>query len=67
MRQIVAGARGVWAFRRSAHVIGTARRGRSGADSVVNAAGRAHDVPNLYLSVNSTFPSALGVNPALTS
>lgn len=68
MRQIwaAAGARNSWAFPRSAHVIGTARMGRSATDSVVNADGRAHDVPNLYICDNSTFPSALGVNPALT-
>ena len=68
MRRIWAavGAHDIWAFPRSAHVIGTARMGRSSQDSVVNADGRAHDVPNLYIADNSTFPSALSVNPALT-
>ncbi len=68
MRQIwaAAGARDIWTFPRNAHVIGTARMGHHAADAVVNADGRAHDVPNLYISDNSTFPSALGVNPALT-
>jgi len=61
-----AGATDLWAFKRYAHVIGTARMGRSGDDAVVDADGRAFDVPNLYLSDNSTFPSALSVNPALT-
>ena len=40
-----------------------------GADaetSVVDPDGKAHDVPNLYISDNSTWPSALGANPALT-
>ena len=61
-----AGATDIWSFGRYAHVIGTARMGRSGDDAVVNADGRAFDVPNLYISDNSTFPSALSVNPALT-
>ena len=61
-----AGATDIWAFQRYAHVIGTARMGRSGDDAVVDANGRAFDVPNLYISDNSTFPSALSVNPALT-
>ncbi len=68
MRRIweAAGATDIWAFPRYAHVIGTARMGLSGDDAVVNADGRAFDVPNLYISDNSTFPSALSVNPALT-
>ena len=61
-----AGATDIWAFGRYAHVIGTARMGLSGDDAVVDANGRAFDVPNLYISDNSTFPSALSVNPALT-
>jgi choline dehydrogenase-like flavoprotein len=61
-----AGATDIWAFDRYAHVIGTARMGRSGDDAVVDRDGRAFDVPNLYISDNSTFPSALSVNPALT-
>jgi len=61
-----AGARDVWAFPRNAHTIGTCRMGTDGADAVVDADGRAFEVPNLYLSDNSTFPSALSVNPALT-
>ena len=61
-----AGARDLWAFPRNAHVIGTARMGSGAADAVVDADGRAHDVPNLYICDNSVFPSALSVNPALT-
>jgi len=61
-----AGARDVWAFPRSAHTIGTCRMGDDPGTSVVNAEGRCHDVPNLYISDNSTFPSALSANPALT-
>lgn len=33
---------------------------------MVNADGLSFDVPNLYISDNSTFPSALAANPALT-
>ena len=68
MRQIwaEAGATDIWAFERYAHVIGTARMGRSGDDAVVDPDGKAFDVPNLYICDNSVFPSALSVNPALT-
>jgi len=68
MRRIweAAGATDIWSFPRNAHVIGTARMGLSGDDAVVDANGRAFDVPNLYICDNSVFPSALSVNPALT-
>ncbi|MCB2406568.1 GMC family oxidoreductase [Hymenobacter lucidus] len=68
MRRIweAAGATDIWAFPRSAHIIGTARMGLSGDDAVVDTNGKAFDVPNLYICDNSVFPSALGVNPALT-
>ncbi|MGY2134667.1 GMC family oxidoreductase [Hymenobacter sp. HD11105] len=68
MRRIweTAGASDIWSFPRSTHVIGTARMGLSGDDAVVNADGRAFDVPNLYICDNSVFPSALSVNPTLT-
>ncbi|MCC3154945.1 GMC family oxidoreductase [Hymenobacter sp. BT770] len=68
MRRIwaAAGAEDVWAFSRSAHVIGTCRMGHSADAAVVNAEGRAFEVPNLYICDNSVFPSALSVNPALT-
>ncbi len=61
-----AGAKNVWAFPRNAHVIGTCRMGHDADRSVVDADGRSHEIPNLYISDNSTFPSALSVNPALT-
>ncbi len=61
-----AGARNVWAYPRNAHIIGTCRMGADAGSAVVDADGRAFDVPNLYVSDNSTFPSALAVNPALT-
>ncbi|GAB4021165.1 hypothetical protein GCM10028773_28880 [Spirosoma koreense] len=68
MRDIwaAAGARNVWAFPRNAHVIGTCRMGTDPARAVVNPEGQSFDIPNLYISDNSTFPSALSVNPALT-
>ncbi len=61
-----AGARNVWAFPRNAHIIGTCRMGNNPNAAVVNAEGQSFDIPNLYISDNSTFPSALSVNPALT-
>ena len=68
MRHIwdAAGAKNVWSFPRNAHVIGTCRMGNDADLSVVNANGRSHEISNLYISDNSTFPSALSVNPALT-
>ncbi|RYC68316.1 GMC family oxidoreductase [Spirosoma sordidisoli] len=68
MRQIwdAAGACNVWTFPRNAHIIGTCRMGNNPDTAVVNADGRSFDIPNLYISDNSTFPSALSVNPALT-
>lgn len=68
MRDIwaAAGARNVWAFPRNAHVIGSCRMGSDSGTAVVNAEGQSFDIPNLYISDNSTFPSALSVNPALT-
>ena len=61
-----AGAREMWHFQRHAHVIGTAMMGNNASQSVVNSDGRSHEIPNLYISDNSTFPTALDVNPALT-
>ena len=61
-----AGARDIWTFERSAHTIGTCRMGVDAATNVVNAHGRSHDIPNLWISDNSTFPAALAANPALT-
>ena len=61
-----AGARDVWAFPRHAHVIGTARMGDDAGESVVSPDGHVWDTPGLVVSDNSTFPSALPVNPALT-
>lgn len=60
------GGKELWTYARSAHTIGTCRMGKDPARSVVDADGRAHDVPNLTICDNSVFPSALSVNPALT-
>ena len=61
-----AGASDIWTFQRSAHTIGTCRMGHHAATNVVDAFGRSHDVQNLWISDNSTFPAALAANPALT-
>ncbi|MBC7940002.1 MAG: GMC family oxidoreductase [Chitinophagaceae bacterium] len=61
-----AGAQDVWAFPRDAHTIGSCRMGSDAREAVVDGDGRAFDVPNLFISDNSTFPSALAANPALT-
>ena len=68
MRRIwaAAGASDVWSFQRFAHTMGTCRMGTDRSRAVVNANGQSFDVPNLYISDNSTFPSALAANPALT-
>ena len=56
----------MWAFNRSAHIIGTARMGTNPEQAVIDPTGRSFDVPNLYIVDNSIFPSALSANPALT-
>ena len=61
-----AGARDIWSMRRTAHTVGTCRMGADPSDSVVNPVGRSHDVPNLWISDNSVFPTTLSANPALT-
>ena len=61
-----AGAKDIWTFERSAHTIGTCRMGEDPGASVVDDFGRSHDVANLWISDNSTFPSAVAANPALT-
>ena len=60
------GARETWTYPRYAHTVGTARMGADASSSVVDPYGRSHEIPNLYVSDNSTFPSSLAVNPALT-
>jgi choline dehydrogenase-like flavoprotein len=40
--------------------------GRDGDTAVVDPFGRSFEVPNLWISDGSTFPSSLSANPALT-
>ncbi len=61
-----AGATDLWTMNRFAHQIGTCRMGADPETSVVNPHGQSHDIPNLWISDNSTFPTAMPSNPALT-
>ncbi len=48
------------------HNMGTARMGTDPKTSVCNPYGRTHDMPNLFISDGSLFPSAGCENPTLT-
>lgn len=48
------------------HLLGTTVMGQDPATSVVNAWGRAHDVPNLYIFDGSIWPTSSGMNPTAT-
>lgn len=61
-----AGARNIFKVSRNAHIIGTCRMGIEASEAVVNAECKSFDIPNLYISDNSVFPSSLTVNPTLT-
>ncbi len=61
-----AGATHVWTMDRNAHTIGTCRMSDDPEKAVVDAQGRAFDIPNLYIADNSIFPSALSANPSFT-
>ncbi|MBW6504124.1 GMC family oxidoreductase N-terminal domain-containing protein [bacterium] len=50
----------------SCHYLGTCRMGSDPRRSVVNAWGRTHDVPNLFIADGSVFVTGAAVNPALT-
>ncbi|ETW14210.1 GMC oxidoreductase [Roseivivax marinus] len=50
----------------STHNLGTNRMSERPEDGVVNANGRAHDVPNLYVSDGSQFTTGAAENPTLT-
>jgi gluconate 2-dehydrogenase alpha chain len=50
----------------SRHVMGTLRMGADPATSVVDAAGKFHEVDNLYACDGSVFPTSAGWNPTLT-
>jgi choline dehydrogenase-like flavoprotein len=48
------------------HLMGTARMGSDPRTSVVDHAGRAHDVDNLYVVDGSVFVTGASVNPTPT-
>lgn len=48
------------------HHMGTVRMGTDPVTSVTDSAGRAHDVPNLYLPGSGGFVTSAGVNPTGT-
>ena len=50
----------------STHTLGTCRMGASAKDSVCNAFGQTHDVPNLFISDGSQFTTGGAENPTLT-
>jgi choline dehydrogenase-like flavoprotein len=50
----------------STHNMGTARMSERPQDGVVDANGRAHDIPNLYVSDGSVFTTGAAANPTLT-
>jgi choline dehydrogenase-like flavoprotein len=50
----------------TSHELGTARMGNDPTTSVVDRWCRSHEVPNLYVFDASFFPTATGINPALT-
>lgn len=51
----------------SAHQMGTCKMGTKPSKSVVNQFGESWEVKNLYVIDASTFPSASGVNPMITT
>ncbi|SKC57085.1 GMC family oxidoreductase [Plantibacter cousiniae (nom. nud.)] len=60
-----AGARSTRVLARTAHTLGTCRMSDDPSDGVVDGEGRSHDIDNLWICDNSTFPSALSANPGL--
>ncbi|MGE4002443.1 MAG: GMC family oxidoreductase [Planctomycetaceae bacterium] len=48
------------------HLLGTCKMGSDPATSVVDAWGRAHDIPNLYIFDGSIWPTSSGMNPTAT-
>ena len=55
--------RGPWP---ASHNMGTARMSAKAGDGVVNKYGRAHDIPNLFISDGSQFTTSSANNPTLT-
>lgn len=60
-----AGARSIRVLARTAHTLGTCRMSDDPNEGVVDGEGRSHDIDNLWVCDNSTFPSALTANPGL--
>jgi choline dehydrogenase-like flavoprotein len=60
-----AGALDTRVLARTAHTLGTCRMSVDPTEGVVDGDGRSHDIPNLWISDNSSFPSALSANPGL--
>jgi choline dehydrogenase-like flavoprotein len=50
----------------ASHNLGTARMSARPEDGVVNEFGRAHDVPNLFVSDGSVMTTGAAANPTLT-
>jgi choline dehydrogenase-like flavoprotein len=48
------------------HLLGTAKMGVDPASSVVDAWGRSHDIPNLFIFDGSIWPTSSGMNPTAT-
>ncbi len=48
------------------HLLGTARMGADGAQSVVGPDHQAHDVPRLYVADGSNMPTGGAINPTNT-
>jgi len=69
-QRIYAAAGAVKSFRTppypSTHNLGTCRMGAKPDDSVCNAYGQTHDIPNLFISDGSQFTTGGAENPTLT-
>ncbi|HWG36971.1 MAG TPA: GMC family oxidoreductase [Terriglobales bacterium] len=61
-----AGATEVVQEDRYAHLVGAARMGSDPRASVVDAFGRTHDIPNLFICDGSILPTQGSANPGLT-
>jgi choline dehydrogenase-like flavoprotein len=48
------------------HLLGTCKMGTNPACSVVDAWGRSHDIPNLFIFDGSIWPTSSGMNPTAT-
>ena len=48
------------------HLLGTCKMGTDPATSVVDAWGRSHDIPNLFIFDGSIWPTSSGMNPTAT-